>query len=312
MTRPAIANTRVYRNHHLDSTRWDHVVLRDDDIVITTPYKCGTTWTQHITAGLLRCSGDVTRELSPWVDARFWGDVTPIAAALEARTDRRFMKSHLALDGTRFDERVKYVIVGRDLRDVFMSLLNHYSAYGDNAMARLNDEGLPGAPIPRFDGDVHAWWARWIHEGWFDWEPDGWPFWSATHHWSTWWTARNEPNVFFLHYADLKADAAAEIRRLAEFYGLDVDDAHVQAVAQATDFGAMRERALASEAASGGNVGSLFEGGVGRFMFKGTNGRWRDVLTESELADYEAKMASLDPSLRAWLEFGRTAPDATL
>lgn len=309
MTRPdGLAHSRVYRNHHLDSTRWDHVTLRDDDIVITTPYKCGTTWTQHITAGLLHGPGtDVSRDLSPWVDARFWGDITPIAAALEARTDRRFMKSHLALDGTRFDSRVKYVIVGRDLRDVFMSLLNHYGAYGDIAMQRLNDAELPGAPIPAFDGDVHAWWSRWLHEGWFEWETDGWPFWSATHHWSTWWTARDEPNVFFLHYGDLKTDPVGEIRRLADFYELDVDDDHVKAVAESTDFARVRERALANEAASGGNVGSLFEGGVGRFFFKGTNGRWRDVLTDAELRDYEQKMASLEPSLRDWLERGRAA-----
>ncbi|MBA2609752.1 MAG: sulfotransferase domain-containing protein, partial [Actinobacteria bacterium] len=196
MSSPSLAHTRVYRNHHLNSTRWDHVALRADDIVITTPYKCGTTWTQHITAGLLHAPGtQVTRELSPWIDARFWGPIEPIAEGLEAQTHRRFMKSHLALDGTRWNDDVKYVVVGRDLRDVFMSLLNHYGAYGDVAMARLNDDGRPGAAIPRFDGDVHAWWSRWIREGWFEWEPDGWPFWSATHHWSTWWTVRDRPNV---------------------------------------------------------------------------------------------------------------------
>ena len=42
-----------YRNHHLDSTRWDDFHPRDDDIVITTAYKAGTTWTQRIVAALL-------------------------------------------------------------------------------------------------------------------------------------------------------------------------------------------------------------------------------------------------------------------
>ena len=31
-----------------------------------------------------------------------------------------------------------------------------------------------------------------------------------------------------------------------------------------------------------------FEGGADRFFHKGTNGRWHDVLTESDLALYEA------------------------
>ncbi len=31
--------TRVYQNHHLDSTRWSLYSPRPDDIVITTAYK---------------------------------------------------------------------------------------------------------------------------------------------------------------------------------------------------------------------------------------------------------------------------------
>jgi hypothetical protein len=40
--------TRIYQNHHLDSTRWDTFEPRADDIVIATPAKAGTTWTQTI------------------------------------------------------------------------------------------------------------------------------------------------------------------------------------------------------------------------------------------------------------------------
>ena len=43
----------VYQNHHLDSTRWDVVTPRDDDIVISTSYKSGTTWTQWIVYNLI-------------------------------------------------------------------------------------------------------------------------------------------------------------------------------------------------------------------------------------------------------------------
>jgi len=42
--------TRSIHNHHFDSLRWDHVALRDDDIVIASPYKSGTTWLQAIVA----------------------------------------------------------------------------------------------------------------------------------------------------------------------------------------------------------------------------------------------------------------------
>src|SRR5262245_54281355 len=71
--------TREYRNHHLDSTRWDGFVPRDDDIVITTAYKAGTTWMQRIVAALVLGPGPVVlHETSPWIDVRFYGPIDPV------------------------------------------------------------------------------------------------------------------------------------------------------------------------------------------------------------------------------------------
>ena len=36
-----------------DSSRWDGFEFRDGDIIISTPPKCGTTWTQTICALLI-------------------------------------------------------------------------------------------------------------------------------------------------------------------------------------------------------------------------------------------------------------------
>ena len=51
----------------------------------------------------------------------------------------------------------------------------------------------------------------------------------------------------------------------------------------------------------------ILDGGVARFFFKGTNGRWRDTLTDDDLAAYEVAASALDPRLRTWLEGGRHA-----
>jgi hypothetical protein len=42
-----------YRSIIADSARWDGFAFRPGDIVITTPPKCGTTWTQMLCALLI-------------------------------------------------------------------------------------------------------------------------------------------------------------------------------------------------------------------------------------------------------------------
>ena len=65
--------TRVYQNHHFDSTRWDYFEAREDDIIIATSYKAGTTWAQAIVAHLIFRDGDLPQsvsEMSPWLDMK--------------------------------------------------------------------------------------------------------------------------------------------------------------------------------------------------------------------------------------------------
>jgi aryl sulfotransferase len=298
-----------YRNHHLDSTRWDHFRVRDGDIVVTTAYKAGTTWTQRILAALILGPDAPAGELlgmSPWIDARFQGPIEPVIASVEAQTHRRFVKSHLAADGLRFFPEAKYVVVGRDTRDVFMSLWNHYTAYTDLAYMLFNDPERPGAEFPRPPAHPRELWPRWIGEGWFDWEPDGWPFWSHHHHLATWWEWRDLSNVYFIHYSDLLADVEDEMRRLATFCEIEVPEDRWPAIVDAVGLDRMRKDA-APEDDGGHPAAMIFEGGISRFLFKGTNGRWRDVLTEDDLARYDRAAATLDPGLRAWLEGGHGA-----
>jgi aryl sulfotransferase len=302
VTRPE--RTREYRNHHLDSTRWDHFRPRDTDIIVTTAYKAGTTWTQRILAALVFGPVPLQQGLtavSPWIDARFMGPIEPMLAAVEAQQHQRFVKSHLAADGLLFFDEAKYIVVGRDTRDVFMSLWNHYSAYTDFAYSLFNDADRPGPEFPRCPETPRELWPRWIAEGWFDWEADGWPFWSHHHHLSTWWQLRELPNVLFVHFADLLADTEGEMRRIATFCEIDVPEEQWPAIVQAVRIDSMRKEAGEADA----GAAMVFEGGVDRFLFKGTNGRWRDALTDDDLRLYDDAAAALEPALRTWLEGGR-------
>jgi aryl sulfotransferase len=307
VTASAPERLHEYRNHHLDSTRWDHYKVRDGDIVVTTAYKAGTTWTQRILAALilgLDTEALDLRAVSPWIDARFFGPLEAIIESVEAQSHRRFVKSHLAADGLRFFPEAKYVVVGRDTRDVFMSLWNHYTAYTDLAYSLFNDADRPGPEFPRAPAEPRDLWPRWIAEGWFEWEPDGWPYWSHHHHLSTWWQWRDLPNVHFMHFSDMLADIEGEMRRLAAFCDIDVPEERWPAIVAAVQLDQMRKDATAGGADPSALI---FEGGISRFLFKGTNGRWRGVLTDDDLRLYEKAASTLDPGLRRWLEGGRHA-----
>ncbi len=67
-----------------------------------------------------------------------------------------------------------------------------------------------------------------------------------------------------------------------------------------------RELVRARERREKRPIDTMFEGGAMGFIFKGTNGRWRDVLTDDEVACYQ-KRASECLSVEAveWLEHGR-------
>ena len=124
--------TRELHNHHMDSTVWNDFEFRDDDIVVATYAKSGTTWTQQI-VGQLVFNGDPDveiGELSPWVDLR----VPPKAVKLPmlaAQTNRRIMKTHLPLDALVFSPRAKYLYIGRDGRDVLFSFYHHHCQGND-------------------------------------------------------------------------------------------------------------------------------------------------------------------------------------
>jgi hypothetical protein len=128
-------------------------VPRGDDAIIATPTKAGTTWTQAIFANLLFPEGlpDTLTHLSYWIEQRA-GPVEDLYATLDCQTHRRFIKTHLPTDGLPLFASAKYIAVGRDGRDIGVSLWNHYSNYSDFTRERISqrliDDGGDGSEFP--------------------------------------------------------------------------------------------------------------------------------------------------------------------
>jgi aryl sulfotransferase len=306
---PKVIHT--YQFHSLDSTRWQHYQPRLDDIVISTSLKSGTTWMLEIVRQLVFLGQDVPErnevsvgQVSTWPDAP-WSPVDKMLEKLEAQQHRRFMKTHLPLDGLPFFPQVKYIVVGRDARDVAMSMWNHYAGMTDGAFEFHNGiAGRIGEPLPCPPQDIHAFWRGWISRGCFAWTSEGYPFQPNLYHTQSWWDYRHLPNILFVHYNDLKTDFPLELRRIAAFLAIPLADAQLPPLIQTVSLEAMRER----EARLNQSWSATFKDGAGTFFFKGTNGRWKDVLSAEELALYEEKAAQvLTPACQAWLERGRSA-----
>lgn len=298
---------RVYQNHHIDSTRWETFKPRADDIVVATSIKAGTTWTQAMVANLLFPDQSFPApvwELNPWIDFR-GVPLEMIMDGLDQQTHRRCVKTHLPIDALPFYPQLKYIYVGRDGRDVAMSLWNHHAKYSAQAYAEANETpGLVGDVFPKPPQDFHLYWREWCTKGWFEWENDGYPFWSHLQNVQSWWDYRDLPNILFMHYADMKRDTPAAIRKIAGFLEIPVGDAQIQAVTDAVTLDAMRGDAD-NYVPDGG---TSWEGGAKTFLHKGTNGRWRDLLSDAELQLYEqACDRELNPECRRWLEHGGDA-----
>jgi aryl sulfotransferase len=91
------------------------------------------------------------------------------------------------------------------------------------------------------------------------------------------------------------------MRRIARFLDIEVPEEKWPMLAEAATFAAMKR----DTAVLGSEMAIIFEGGADRFLYKGTNGRWREVLTSEDVALYEAAAArTLTPELKRWLERG--------
>ena len=286
--------TRELHSHHFDSTVWNDFRFRDDDIAIGTYGKAGTTWTQQIIAQLLFADADALpiADMSPWLDLRVPPNAVKLGA-LEAQGHRRFIKTHLPVDALVYSPRAKYLYLGRDGRDVVWSLYNHHAKANGLWYQLLNETpGLVGPPIGRPPESIHQYFLDWL-------DRDGYPFWSFWENVASWWAIRHLPNLMLLHFDELRRDLPGQMRRIAGFLDIPIDEARFPVMLERCSFAWMKANATKSTPLGG----AVWDGGAETFINKGTNGRWRDVLTAEDNRRYEAMAVErLGAECAAWLK----------
>jgi aryl sulfotransferase len=276
----------------IDSRPWNDFVMRGDDIVITTWAKSGTTLMQQI-VGQLIFAGEpdiYCEERSPWIEFRLReGD----AVRAVEQTHRRYLKSHLALDALVYSPSAKYIAVSRDIRDTYWSWHNHHMSFNEGVLAFISSLYPDQPPFTYPNPDPRSAFLEWL-------ENDAYPNWSFWDYTQSWFDARHLPNLKMVHFADLLADLPGQIKQIADFLEIEIDAKTWPSVLEHCSFDYMRGLAIGKE-----GMRMIFKEGGASFFHKGTNGRWRDALTESDIDRMGAIVAKhLTPDCAHWLATG--------
>jgi aryl sulfotransferase len=291
-----------------DSSRWDGFEFRSDDIVISTPPKCGTSWVQMITALLVFQTPELPAPLttlSPWLDLRL-NARREVFANLERQTHRRFIKTHTPRWGIPITDGVTYICAGRDPRDVALSWDDHLAnadpeVAGAKTIAAAEIDGVelppPSEPPPTELGQsIRAKFWRWVLD-------DTAPttalssLWSTLDHVRSFWDVRDAENTVLVHYHDLRADLEGQMRSVADQLSIDVPAGRWSSLVKAASLEEMRRRPSMTAPEPGLYLDAA------AFFKNARRGEWHEIIdNEQDLHRYNDRVASLaSPEVSAWM-----------
>jgi aryl sulfotransferase len=290
-----------------DSGRWERFRSRTDDIVISTPSKCGTTWMQNIVGMLVLdrpVLGVPISTVSPWLDMLIRTD-EEVFGVLDAQQHRRWIKTHTPLDGLPLHPTVTYIAVIRHPLDVALSDRDHRANMDERRAyeLRLSASGAPDPaftrnPAPRAAGDYLRWFI----------DSDAPPTGSGPNgladfcqQVTTYWAERHAPNVHLFHYTNLWEDLGGEMRRVADALGVAVEESRWAEFVEAATLESMRSRA--ADTAPEAHL-ALWRDTDGFFPSGGSRD-WAALLTDSDIAQFHERLTRLAGAAAPWVLAGR-------
>ena len=234
---------------------------RDGDIVISVPPKSGTTWTMNIVYQLLTGGTadfrDIYEEV-PWIE--FLGHpgqsqqevLDRVEAMPEGR--RRAFKTHSAPPDVPFikggsGRDVKYIVVFRNPEEALVSFRPFIDQHTDEwfALWQVPREALCRPDFPSFYSEVIE--SNGMQRMIFG-------FLAA------WWPLREEKNVLFLHFSDMKRNQEAAVAKIANFLGVEPTPEQWPAILEYTSFPWMKRHEDKFEARTAGKVPILKAGAM--------------------------------------------------
>ncbi|XP_062972690.1 sulfotransferase 1 family member D1-like [Elgaria multicarinata webbii] len=245
---------------------------KQDDLLIATYPKSGTTWVSEIVDMLYndgdveKCKRDTIFNRVPFMELIIPGKANGVAQLIKMPSPR-LVKTHLPvqlLPKTFWESGCKIIYVARNAKDVAVSYYYFYQ------MAKMHPE--PGT----WDEFLEKFVAGEVAFGsWYD-------------HVKGWWEKKKSHPILYLFYEDMKEDPKRELEKVTQFLGKEVSEEVVDRILHHTSFQEMQKNPTSNYKMM---PTSDMDHSVSPFMRKGIAGDWKNHFTVAQNERFDEEYA---------------------
>ncbi|XP_078507360.1 sulfotransferase 6B1-like [Lissotriton helveticus] len=232
----------------------DAFQLRADDLLLVAYPKCGTNWTLQILHDMMYSIHG--KEPPTFVPVLEFGSPDKFEI-INQIPPRRVLVTHLYPDNIPKSmelSKVKTLVVFRNPKDTAVSLFHFY-----NTMSVLPSYISWDECFKNFmTGKV-------IYGSWFE-------------HAVAWNEHIDDENVMVIMFEDMKADLAAAVQKVADFFEINLTEEQIQLITERGHFKAMKERSKETHGILGSHV-----------FRKGDVGDWKNYFSEAQSREMDSK-----------------------
>ncbi|CAN8000568.1 unnamed protein product [Ixodes hexagonus] len=170
------------------------------DVFVVTYPKCGTTWLQFILYHIYT-NGATVVSIKDFAGRMPFLERMGVEGLADLPRPGSAIKTHMLYDQDRVSKQAKYIYVARNPYDCCVSFYNHYKLF----------------PLYQFEDGTFDQFFEQFMRGEVD-------FGDYFDHLLSWYAHRDEPNVLFMTYEDLKQDTRFWVQKIADFLGHEYGD----------------------------------------------------------------------------------------
>ncbi|XP_035396697.1 sulfotransferase 6B1-like [Cygnus atratus] len=230
---------------------------REDDVLLGSYPKSGTHWLAGVITKLYNTPITLTSPIE-------YGDVSRLEE-LNKLSSKRIIPTHLdynMLPSNFKNKNCKMIYISRNPKDTAVSM---YHYYRENPHLPTVDTWTAFFDL-FLEGDV-------VCGSWFD-------------HFLSWEEHKNDKNILFLFYEDMKKDLPKIVKEISVFLDIDISDDDIQDICKKSSFSEMKNDTEKENSDPSHTVCALTSNRKLIFR-KGTVGDWKNHFTQKQNLKFE-------------------------